>query len=97
MSSEPLATNKEDTGITSAEPCKVLQDPQPPRNQSRVSGSSTSQLKHLIAAEPDKPEASQGAGAPQCCRPTLQIIPSPIPKRSQRSWQTRSINFDAVN
>src|SRR5437899_11326214 len=36
MSSEPLATNKEDTGITSAEPCKVLQDPQPPRNHEQA-------------------------------------------------------------
>jgi hypothetical protein len=62
-----------------------------------VSASFTIQLKHLRAAEPDAPKASPEAEWPRCCRPTRQIIPSAIPKRSQRSYQSRSINFAAAN
>ncbi len=33
MSSEPPVADKQDKGLNSAEPGKVLQNPQPPRNQ----------------------------------------------------------------
>jgi hypothetical protein len=39
MSSEPPDVDKEDKGLSSAESGKVLQNPQPPRNQEQVTPS----------------------------------------------------------
>ena len=36
MSSEPPVAGKEDPALSSAEPGKLLQNPQPPRNQEQV-------------------------------------------------------------
>ena len=62
-----------------------------------VFASFTIQIKHLKATEPGVPEASPGAGQPQCCRQTLQTILWGIRNRFPICWRIRSIASAAVS
>jgi hypothetical protein len=67
------------------------------RSPRTVSASFTIRPEQPTGAEPGNQVGSIAVEQPQCYRPTRRIILSAMPRKSLRSWLTRSIGLAEAN